>query len=325
MALAAVALVAKAELERAGEANAQRVVQDLGLQGRTDEQAAVALTRQVHLWYRGGRTVTDPPLLWRLRPYLTHPLLPEAFRLPPGLIDSLYAEGMCDSAARTLTYILAQVGIESRQLNVVQRFSGAHSAVVARFAGGREVLLDPLYGVVPRIAGALVSPQAVHSAPQGAVRWESLAPTSEDRFYAAFERAVFGLAGSDLEIEAPVDLQPRQVLRLGRADGGTRDVHREGMLQGLTHLWTYLGHRYDRGWTRVMRFNRDTRVTIGVVGTVNPRFVTTDVPPRIDGDRLVYEVAAGDALRFSDGAARRDWTKLRSYQSIDWILFEALL
>ena len=53
--------------------------------------------------------------------------VPGIFCLPESLIDTLYAEGLCDSTARTLGYILEATGIQSGQLNIVNGFAGAHS------------------------------------------------------------------------------------------------------------------------------------------------------------------------------------------------------
>ncbi|TVR06210.1 MAG: hypothetical protein EA385_16065, partial [Salinarimonadaceae bacterium] len=53
-------------------------------------------------------------------------------------------------------------------------------------------------------------------------------------------------------------------------------------------------------------------------------FLTTSKQPEIDGDKIVYRVAAGETLTFTDGEAGRDWRRLRSYQDIDSITFVSL-
>ena len=90
----------------------------------------------------------------------------------------------------------------------------------------------------------------------------------------------------------------------------------------MTPYWHYLGHKYDRGWTRILKFAQDTRVEIGLTEPVDAGLITTDARPRIDGDTLTLVVAAGESLAFVDGLAKRDWTRLKSYQDIDYILFE---
>ena len=72
----------------------------------------------------------------------------------------------------------------------------------------------------------------------------------------------------------------------------------------------------------MLRFSQDTRVEIGLTEPVNTGFITTNTRPRIEGNTLIYVVAAGESLVFVDGLAKRDWTKLQSYQDIDYILFE---
>ena len=307
------------------DSKARRIVSELAVDDQSLDAMAVELTRQVHIWYQQNHIVEEPPLLWRLRPYLTHELIPSVFRLPVGAIDTLYVEGMCDAAARTLAYILKAAGIEGSQLNIVNRFTGAHTVVLARFSDGRETMLDPLYGVLPKHNGELLSPGRAFeiAATIGGV-WQELSPHTRLRFYQHPEHAVFAEQNAGLEIEAPVHLEAGGELVLGRADGDSHDVHVDGWMHNLTHLWTYLGHKHDRGWVRIFTFAQDTRVEIGLTEPVNAGFITTDIAPRIEGNKLVYEVPAGKSLRFVDGYAKRDWARLKSYQDIDYIRFEPI-
>lgn len=322
------AVAGKTALERAATAKAQEILGKLQAERQPPERLALALTRQVHVWYSKNRTIENPSLLWRLKPYLTHELVPEVFRLPAGLIDTLYVEGICDDATRTLGYILGEAGIESRQLNIVNRFSGAHSVLLAHFPDGREVILDPLYGIVPQLNGVLLSPEDAQEASKAIdaseTLWHKLAPTSNDSFYRDFTHAVFAAQNAGLEIEVPVSLNGEEAIVLGRPDGDSQDVHKDGLSRSLTHYWTYLGHKHDRGWIRVLVFAQDTRMEIGLVDPVNADFITTDARPNIEGNVLTYEVGAGQSLRFVDGLAKRDWTRLKSYQDIDYIRFEPL-
>ena len=147
-----------------------------------------------------------------------------------------------------------------------------HSVVLARFPDGREAMLDPLYGIVPRLNGELLSPSSALEASKnsefGGDIWHKLAPTLVDRFYQKFEHAVFAMQDTGLDIEVQVNLTDNKPIALGRRDGNFKDVRRDGLSQGLTSYWIYLGHKYDRGWTRVLRFTQDTRVEIGL-GRVN--------------------------------------------------------
>ena len=324
--LGAGAVIGKAVLVHAAEEKARHIVNGLNVRDQSIDTAAIQVTHQVHRWYAQDILVDGPPLLFRLRPYLTHDLVPAIFRLPQGLIDTLYAEGECDSAARTLGYILETTGIRSRQLNIVNRFVGGHSVVLARFPDGREVMLDPHFGIVPQLDGELLSPEKAREAsmvanPHGDI-WHELAPTSDDWFYRKFEHAVFAVQDTGLDIAVPVKLPEGRPLALGRRDGDSGDVRRDGSSHDMTPYWHYLGHKYDRGWTRVLQFAQDTRVEIGLTEPVDAELITTDALPRIDGDTLVYVVAADESLAFVDGLAKRDWTRLKSYRDIDYILFE---
>ena len=319
------AVIGKAFLVHAAEEKARQVINGLRVHDQSIDAVAIELTREVHRWWTTNSYAESPPLLWRLRPYLTHDYVPAIFRLPEGVIDTLHAEGLCDSAARTLGYILEAADIQSDQLNIVNRFAGAHSVVLARFPDGREAMLDPLYGIVPQVDGELISPDRAFEASKnpgfGGDIWRKLAPTSDDRFYEMFEHAVFSVQNTTLEIDVEVRLTDNESIALGQRDGSAVDVQRAGLSRGLTSSWTYLGHKYDRGWTRVLRFPQGTRVEIGLTEPVNSGFITTSTRPRIEGDALVYTVAAGESLAFVDGLAERDWTKLKSYQDVDYIHF----
>ena len=177
---------------------------------------------------------------------------------------------------------------------------------------------------MPQLDGELLSPSRALEASKeaGGGIWYKLAPTSIDRFYRKFEHAVFAVQNTSLDIESEVKLTDDNPIALGQRDGNAEDVVRDGISQGMSSYWDYLGHRYDPGWTRILRFTQDTRVEIGLTEPVEQGFITTSTRPRIEGHTLVYVMAAGETLRFVDGLAKRDWIKLRSYQDIDYILFE---
>ena len=266
--LGAVAVIGKAVLVHAGEEKVRHIVNGLNVRDQSIVMVAIQLTRQVHRWYAQENLVDGPPLLFRLRPYLTHDLLPAMFRLPQGLIDTLYAEGECDNAARTLIYLLETTGIRSHQLNIVYRFASGHSVVLARFPDGREVMLDPHFGIVPQLDGELLSPEKAHEAsmaatPHGDI-WQELAPTSDDWFYRKFEHAVFSAQHTGLDIVIPVRLLDGKPLALGRRDGNSWDVRHDGESHGMTSYLTYLGHKHDRGWSRVLEFAQDTSVVLRI-------------------------------------------------------------
>lgn len=291
------------------------------------DATAIYLTSEVHKAYRNTASDAPVPFIMRARPYLTHRFIPEFLRVQPGAIDTLYLDGLCDNAARTLVYVLNKNGFEAAQFNMVTP-SSAHSAVIAKTPDGRRLLLDPDKGVVPVENGKVMSPEQAQArmrngGPRGPV-WSGLSPSADTGFYEQFTRTRFARQGSRLEIDASVVLPGGQAVQLGKPDGSSADVSNEGGQAALSPYWHYIGSRYDRAWVRRMHFAQATRMTI--VLTESPRIdlVTTDRIPKITGRTLVYEFKAGETLRFEDGRAGFDWFRLRSYQDIDYIRFDPI-
>lgn len=317
------AILGKELLSGAAEDEARRVINELRLDGQTTDMVAIRLTAEVHSRW-ATTNPGSPSLLWRLRHYLTHDLIPPVFRLPKGIIEVLVPGGECDSNARRLIYMLEAAGHQGSQLNIVTKFGSGHSVVLAHLPDGRDVILDPHFGIVPLLAGELLSPSRAFDGDVGADIWHKLAPTSQDWFYKRFlDRAVFAVQNSPLEIRSEVKLTDNVPIVLGQRDGDSSDVGHDGSTYGLTTYWTYIGRKYDKGWTRVLQFHQDTRVEIGLTGPANEGFITTAARPRVQGETLVYVVASGDSLAFTDRLAERDWGSLKSFQEIDYIRFSS--
>lgn len=249
------------------------------------ETMVIELTRHVHSVYLRSRSIESAALLWRMRPYLTNRLLPQFARFQDGAIDALYLRGICDNAARTLAFLLNQTGLSARQFNIVNKFGGGHSVVSFEFSNGRRAMLDPLYGVYPKYNGKMLSPKEARELmkrgePSEKI-WNPLSEEASVDFYRRFGDALFAPEGERLVIEVEVDLSDGQSLQLGEKNGQFVDVVRDGMARGLTSYWGYIGHRYDRGWQRVINFNQDTRVIIGIIDVPDSRFVTTQARPLI--------------------------------------------
>ncbi len=139
---------------------AQEIISDARRNADSKEPhlLAIELARIVHSLYLHSNSSVTPPLLWRLRPYLTNRLLPGYARFQDGAIDALYVRGICDSAARTLAYLLNEAELKAQQLNIVENFTGAHSVVLVEFPNEKSSMLDPLYGVYPEYDGIMLSP-----------------------------------------------------------------------------------------------------------------------------------------------------------------------
>jgi hypothetical protein len=283
------------------------------------ENLAVELARRLNVAFdKNGRD----NLLERIGRRLAHRFVPWPFRLDQNALDMAFLRGDCDSAARALIYLLSRHSIEAQQLNFVSP-SAAHSATIAHI-GDRTLLLDSFFGVVPRFFGKILSPlEAKHHAREGSIEWTSLSKSADKSFYQNFDHVRFARQGEPLVIESTVRLVATDDLTLGEADGNSADVGSSSSKFGLTPYWTYLGSRYDRAWVRVLNFPEDTIVRIKPVGPPEESLITTDVRPTIGSDGvLTYTMKAGQTLRFIDGRAGFDWFRLRSYQDVDYIVFE---
>ena len=286
---------------------------------------AIHLTSLVHKAFRSSDSNDPVPLLMAVRPYLSHRFVPAFLRIHPGAIDTLYLNGLCDNAARSLLYILNENGFKADQLNLVTPFS-AHSVIVAETPGGRRLLLDPDKGVVPLDNDKILSPEQarmrMRNAGQHGVTWRGLSPSAGTGFYKLFATTRFARQGSRLEVEATVTLPGGKPVHLGKPDGSSEDVSNSGGHAGFSPYWHYIGSRYDRAWVRSLHFPQATRVTIVLTGYAKTNLITTDRQPEISGDKLIYDLKAGETLRFVDGKAGFDWFRLRSYQDVDYIRFD---
>lgn len=293
------------------------------------ETKLMAMNARIHEAYANQSAHNNPSLLFALRPYLSHDLLPEVLRIEKGAIEVLYVKGECDSAARTLMYILRKNGIPAFQLNF-NTPSAAHSVVMARLADERRALLDPFFGVVARHDGQLIGPERAQELMRAGVPLESVfsVPDSAEqahKFYKSFGQAQISLQGKPQTLAVNVGLPAGTVVHLGKVDGRSSDVHAASSKRGWYKHWHYLGHRYDRAWTRIISVDQDTRITFKLTGPVNDKFLTADrEPTEINAQSVTYEVPNGEQITFIDGKAERDWLKMRSYQDVDAIEIEAL-
>jgi len=311
------------------EARALTIASDLIVltdQSANDEQLARTLTIRIHERFNKPASERQA-LLLRLQPWLTHRLLPEPLRIRDGAIELLYANGHCDNAARALSLVLATAGIAAEQLNIVTP-SNAHSTVVAVMKDNRRILLDPFYGALAYSNDRLIGPEEAHAIARNGASpssiWIPLAVGADLKFYDEFARASFGRQGEPLEFGGTVTLSQGEPLQLGSQDANGSDVSAAAAKAGLTPYWHYLGHRYDRAWVRRLTMRQETRMIIGLVDDADPKFITSDRPAKIEGKRLIYEIAAGDTVRFFDGHASYSWLRLKSYIDIDYMRFEAL-
>lgn len=295
------------------------------LQSNSDSQQTflIAATAMVHAAYVKSQADPRPGLLTRLRPYLTNGILPRPIRVRPGAIDLLEMDGICDTAARTLAFLLRHNGLDAAQFNIVAPHGG-HVVVEARDAD-KTFMLDPLLGVIPMVDNGILSPlEARDAASKQRPSYKLLSNSADPSYYREFEKAVFARQGNGLTITATVRLDPGTELILGNIDGDDHDVAQAGNTEALSPYWHYMGSRYDRSWRRRIQFEQDTLVTIVLTDDLNPRFLNISPAPEIDGRTLTVRVGAGQTLDMIDGKARRDYLLFRSYQDVDQIRFAAI-
>lgn len=323
------AAIFKVQVERLSHGVAKKFSQS-ALERHSTESIAIEIAKLVHEQYRATERLKDTPLLFKLRPYLTHRFLPEFLRIETGAIEALLIEGKCDSAARTTVFILGSVGIRAEQLNLVGRMGGAHSIVQAFNPDGSTFLLDPLYGVAPQHNGDVLSIEETtrlqKSGAGARTVWSTI--TDGSRFHPLYENFPDlwkNTQGAAVEFEVDVDLGNSERLQIGQIDQSSAEVGDAAAKYGLTRYWQYLGHRFDRGWVRTMKFHQPTIVTFILTDNVRDNVITTTRKPNtVSGNTLQYIVQSGEKLSFHDGRAQINWLKLDSYQDVDAIIFERL-
>jgi hypothetical protein len=268
--------------------------------------------------------------LFRFRPYWTNTLVPAFLRPQEGALDLLISSGSCDVYARALVFVMREAGYEAAQLNLVSRRGGGHSITIIRTMYDQTLLVDPEFALIALHEGRMIGPEElsalVHAGKPATDLWHSLiprdaAPTILETF--DFGEMVFAKQGQPLHMVDTISLLPESFLKIGERNGQPIS-HAEIVDADLYIHWHYIGSRYDRSWVRIIEFEQDTKVKIYTTEAPNPRFMTTDADRRIEGNKIIYNVSQGDSLVFVDGAAGRDFRRLRSYQDIDAIVFRAL-
>ncbi len=267
-------------------------------------------TQRLYQMFR-HETYADHPILSRLRPYISNARLPDFIRIPTGATETVMMEGWCDDAGRALTYILSKRNVESRQFNFVGP-SNAHSAVIAQF--DKPALLDPYYGYHTITQNGVVPPEE-------AAAKHALIPIDEKSnraFYAHFDKLSMGAQGDEMTITAAL---PAKKVTLGSIDGKTDDARDDMMKNDMTPMWNYIGHKYDRGWTRELIADEAMQVDIILTRPANENVLRTLTPaPVVNGTKLTWNLLKGDKIISKDGLAGISWTRLKSYIDIDQML-----
>jgi len=319
---------AKYFLEFKAENNAEALILAHTTEKMSNEEKALSLARAVYNANLDSQRSPKVPFLLRISPYLTHELMPKSLRIKPGTIEVIYLEGLCDSVARRLNFILETAGYTATQLNIISP-TGGHSVTLTQLPSGQLMILDPFFGGAPIMNGRVLGPHDVQELIRQGVPpedvWQPFEPHSNLTFYNTYHHFRMAQQGRPLTYEVSVNLEKGESFSLGENDNSPADVSIAAMERRWSTYWHYMGHRYDRGWERVINFQHKMRVTFALTSAANVGFITSQIPPTAIHENLViYELDAGQALHFRDGLAQRDWTSMKSFQDVDYILFEAL-
>lgn len=319
---------AKHFLESQAEISAKEFIVTHTTEKMSNEKKVLSLAKVVYNANRDRQYSGTIPFLLRISPYLTHELMPEALRIKLGAIEVVYLEGVCDSVARRLNFILNSAGYTSSQFNIISP-TGGHSVSLTKIPSGQLMILDPYFGAVPIWNGRAIGPSVLKKlANQGVPSeeiWQPFDSNSNLSFYNEYRHFSMAEQGQPQTLEVPVKLEQGESFSLGANDNSAADVETAGVARRWSPYWQYMGHRYDRGWERVISFQQKTRVTFSLIGTANVDFITSQITPTaIQDNLLIYELDAGQALHFRDGLAKRDWMTMKSFQDVDSILFEAI-
>lgn len=258
-------------------------------------------------------------ILGRIRPYVTNHRLPDFIQIPKGAIALATMEGWCDDAARALTYTLAHRHIDAYQWNM-QGYDDAHSAALVDFGNGQTALLDPFYGYHTIKGSTPISPK-------DATKENALTPFDEKsnrEFYKTFDERFMGIQGEPLTISMNIPKMYKPI-SLGEHNGDYVDARTALAQNGLGIVWEYIGHKYDRGWTRELVAQQPVQIDIILTRPANETILRTLMPaPEVNGTRLSWRLLKGSKIISQDGLAGISWTRLKSYIDVDQIIITPL-
>ncbi|KZC98532.1 MULTISPECIES: hypothetical protein [unclassified Thalassospira] len=309
------------------ERHAQQIIKSAEIENATEAETLLRISAEVHREF--SEVSPRSILLLRLRPYLTHPLLPKFVQFPNGVIETVLQKGLCDNAARNLAFILAELGYQSFQWDMVQT-GAAHSALLVNLSDKSTALLDPFYGTASYSIqeNKLISPElAQKKLREGGKTVDYFIPfsdTSQLWFYEKFEDSWMAKQGDELMIPVVIPSIGKGRLILGELNGSSDDVVATSIQNEMTPYWGYVGHKYNRSWVRTLRARQDVEVEFNLVQEVENSVVTSDPLPDIDGRRMRWRLKAGEEIQFFDGRARRSFTRMNSYLDVDQIVIRPI-
>ena len=262
-------------------------------------------------------------LFLKLRPDLSNRRLPEFLRYPEGVIETYVERGLCDNSARMLKFLLRQKGYESAQWNMVTD-NFAHSALRVSTPNG-DVLVDSFYGLIAynHQDQKLLSPAELRDQLIARKNFEEvflpLGENKERAFYEDFTSVRMARQGEQLEIEALLPEVSADPVILGNVDGDAVDVKSAAAMHNMSPFWHYAGHKYDRSWVRSLRATQNVRLEMTLLSDVEKGIITAVPEPSIAKNKMIWDLKAGDEIKFYDGKAKISWRRLNSFIGVDQI------
>ena len=310
---------------KSAEAKAENIIEAAyeKHQPSDDGEKIIAISKEIFENFEHLNPKHDP--LLRIRGYVTNKRLPEILRLPTGVIETHIQRGLCDNASRMLAFIIEQEGFKSVQWNMTTDFMG-HSALLVSTPDDQEFLADPYHGYATKdYTGNLLHPHDAQKRIKAGEPYKNVfqafGPDSIDKLYSDFSEAVMAAEGQPVTLETTLPVLGNTPLVLGSLDGDYKDVKTAGMENNMGPYWTYMGHRYNREWTRILRVKQPVQVVMTLTEHVDEGVLITDKKPDIDGKQLTWNLYTDDQLVFNDGRAQISLSRLNSYIDVDQLTF----
>lgn len=304
--------------------NANRASEQILIQARanTPEETAENAARLLYIRFSKSNHNVYPNLA-KARPYISNDKMPTVFRTPPGAVELNTLEGWCDESARALIYVLARDGIQAEQWNM-QGPSSAHAAVRVKFNNGTSALIDPFYGFSSVQKTETHDPLDIQESIRKGGKIEqylkAFDQNSNKEFYNEFGELFMGAQGEPLTLKSDI---PRVSERteLGIEDRKGIDARRAILKNDMTLGWEYVGHKYDRGWTKILTAQQPLKFEIILIRNPEDQIVRTLSPkPEISGKKLIWNLAKNEQIIAKDALAGISPFRLSSYIDIDQIV-----
>lgn len=282
-----------------GERQAAAIV----VNARDDESRIIAVARWVAEQYPNDRL--EPAWLAIAR-LAESKHLPMWLRVPSGTAEFATRSGLCDSAVRTLQFLLTRLGFQSEQLNMITLRSG-HTALAVTL-NGRATFIDPFYGIAAFNNGRLQNLDFLVSAMRRdrpideamlALREE---PTTDYYEEMKNTRLFRASQGRDAKIKVAIP-KLKSRLMIGSVDGATADMIPELVKHKLTPYFTYIGSLYDAAWTRTLVARQDLQIRFILIENADSDIIQSAPPPTIEGKVVSWSLKAGESLVLYDKRA----------------------